>query len=193
MKKRYIYTLIFLLFAILISSCDEEKVVSKKNMAKEDLGLIPDQISWDVEVSFIDSSYTKAILYAKRARIYQKKNETLLDSGIKVLFMSKTSGEKVSTLTADSAKIDDLTKNMLSYGRVVVISDSTKTKLETSLLEWNNTSQKLYSTEFVKITSPQETIKGVGFESDQNLNNYKIFKVQSIDNKSILKNKSKDK
>jgi len=192
MKQNYIILFFILLMAVSFISCKEQKVAHKKNIDNSAIGLIPDQISWDVKVTFIDSSYTKAILYAKRARIYQKKKETLLDSGIKVLFLSKTTGATVSTLTADSARIDDESKNMLAFGKVVVVSDSTKTTLETSLLEWNNASQKLYSTEFVKITSPEETIKGVGFESDQNLNNYKIFKVKSIENKSILKNKSKE-
>ena len=192
MKQNFIILFVVLLIVATFISCNEQKTTPKKNKVKDAVGLGPDQISWDVKVNFIDSSYTKAILFAKRARIYQKKRETLLDSSIKVLFLSKTTGATVSTLTADSARIDDESKNMLAFGKVVVISDSTKTKLETSLLEWNNASQKLYSTEFVKITSPDEIIKGVGFESDQNLNNYKIFKVKSIDNKTILKNKSKE-
>jgi hypothetical protein len=45
---------------------------------------------------------------------------------------------------------------------------------------WDNGSQKLYSTEFVTITSPNEKIQGYGFESDQNLTNYKIFKVSGV-------------
>jgi LPS export ABC transporter protein LptC len=137
----------------------------------------PDQISRNIKVLFIDSSFTKAILRAKRARIYQERMETLLDSGLSVEFMSRQSGKRISHLTADYAKIDDRTKNMFARGNVVVISDSSQRKLVTSQLAWNNATQRFYSTEFVEISSPQERIQGYGFESDSQLNNYKISRV----------------
>lgn len=137
---------------------------------------VPDQISWGLEVFFIDSSFTKALLKAKKARTYKSRMETFLDSGLSTVFYTLGSDFETN-LTADSARIDDKTKNMIARGHVVVISDSSKTKLETSLLEWNNKEQKFYSTEFVRITSPMETIQGYGFESDHNLENYRISKV----------------
>jgi len=172
-----ILTLLLLLLLIIISSCDEGKVIPKKKNISHNLETQPDQISYNTEVFFVDSAFTKAILKAKRARVYQARYETLLDGGINVQFFKRHSIKKVSYLTADSARIDDRTKNMLAGGHVIVISDSTSTKLETSLLEWDNATQKLYSTEFVRVTSPSETIQGYGFESDQSLSNYKIFRV----------------
>jgi LPS export ABC transporter protein LptC len=169
--------IIITLITIILLSCKENKVVPKTNNFSEELGVAPDVVSNDIEVIFVDSSYTKAILKAKRARIFNERMETLLDSGLRVDFFNKQSGAKVSTLTADSAKIDDKTKNMIAKSNVVVISDSSHTRLETKILQWDNTTQKLYSTEFVKITSPKETIRGYGFESDVYLNHYKIFRV----------------
>ena len=166
-----------LIILIIFFGCDDSQNVPKIKEKNVNYEIMPDQISFDVEVFFADSSFTKAVLKAKRARIYQKRMETLLDGGIKVEFLSRFTGKRVSILTADSARIDDKTKNMLSGGHVIVISDSSGTKLETTRLEWINETQKLYSTEFVKIISPNETIQGYGFESDQNLSNYKIFRV----------------
>ena len=80
-------------------------------------------------------------------------------------------------MSCDSAEIDDRTKNMLAKGNVLVWSDSSRTKLETSVLHWDNKTQLFYSTEFVTIDSPEEKIQGYGFESDQNLKYYRIFKV----------------
>lgn len=140
----------------------------------------PDQVSWNVEVIFADSAFTKAVLYANRARVYEKEKETLLDGDLLVDFYSKRTNKKSSKLTADSARIDDNTKNMLARGNVVVISDSTGTKLETDVLEWIEREQKLYSTEYVKITTPNEIIEGYGFESDPKLENYTIHKVSGV-------------
>ena len=177
MKFKHI-SYIFIIFAmVVLSACDEDKVIPKKNFDIINLETQPDQISYKTEVTFVDSNFTKAILKAERARVYQSRMETLLDGGVYVQFFKKHSTGKVSYLTSDSARIDDRTKNMMAGGHVVVISDSTNTKLETTLLEWDNTTQKLYSTEFVKVTSPSETIQGYGFESDQSLSNYKIFRV----------------
>ena len=170
---------LFILFSLLLLSCseNESKVVPAQIKDTLDASQKADLISWDIEVLFVDSSYTKAVLNARRARMFSERQLTYLDGGLKVEFLSKITGKRVSLLTADSARIDDKTKNMLAQGKVLVIADSSQTRLETTLLSWDNSNQKLFSTEFVKITLPQQTIQGWGFESDLNLTNYKIFKV----------------
>lgn len=173
--------LLYIFFAsLLLLSCSENKAVPKQKADSLQAESLADQISREIKVVFNDSSFTKAILRAGRARVFNENQETLLDGGLEVEFMSKESGKRVSLLTADSARIDDRTKNMLAMGDVVVTSDSTNTRLETSLLEWNNSTQRLYSTEFVRITSPYEILTGYGFESDQHLTNYKILRVSNI-------------
>jgi LPS export ABC transporter protein LptC len=167
-----------IILAVAVGGCGKSEVVPKKLKDTLDVSQIPDQKSWDVEVLFFDSSRTKAVLQANRARIYNDRMETLLDGGLKVEFMSKETGRRVSVLTADSARIDDKTRDMLARGNVVVVSDSTGTRLETELLEWNNETRKLYSTEFVTITTPSERLQGYGFESDQTLTNYTIKRVR---------------
>lgn len=174
-------SLILLLSLVLISiGCEEKSGVVPKPADSLNYANMPDQISYDIEVAFIDSNYTKAVLNAKRARVYQSRFETWLDYGLTVQFLSKLSGKRISVLTADSAKIDDKTRNMFAYGKVLVVSDSTNTRLETSVLEWDNAAQKIYATEFVRIITPKETIEGYGLESDPALENYKIFRVSGV-------------
>ncbi len=173
-----IYHILFLI--ILFYGCNDPKKEAFKKVDSIDVTNVPDQIAYDIEVAFVDSSYTKAILNANRGRIFNNRFETLLDGEVSVKFLSQYNGSRVSLLTADSAKIDDKTKNMLAWGKVVVISDSSNTKLETSVLEWHNENRKLYSTAYVKITSRSEIIEGYGFESDPNLTYYKILKVSGV-------------
>ncbi|MDX9790496.1 MAG: LPS export ABC transporter periplasmic protein LptC [Candidatus Kapabacteria bacterium] len=172
--------LISIVLMMLISSCEWFDSRIAKPVDSTYVFREPDQSGRDLEVLFVDSGYTKAILRAEKGRIYQDNRETFLDNSLSVDFFSKYSGARISQLTADSARIDDVTKNMLAQGNVVVISDSTGNKLETEILEWNNSTQKIYSNEFVKITTRNEIITGFGFISDQNLNNYKINKVSGI-------------
>ncbi|OGU15319.1 MAG: LPS export ABC transporter periplasmic protein LptC [Ignavibacteria bacterium GWB2_35_12] len=172
------YTIsIFIVFVLLVCSCEQNKVVPKHSKDTINIETAPDQVSWDNEVLFVDSSYTKSKLKAKKAMIFRKRMQTVLEGGLYAEFYSRYTKKRMSYLTADKAEIDDRTKNMLARGNVVVVSDSSKTKVETQLLHWNNKTQMFYSSEFVKVTSPNEIIQGYGFESDQDLVNYKIFRV----------------
>ncbi|MGI6369907.1 MAG: LPS export ABC transporter periplasmic protein LptC [Ignavibacteria bacterium] len=176
MKNKFLYLLLF----FLLISCNKSKVnTSSGIVAIEDTADLPDQISHYLEMSFVDSSFTKAIIEAKRGRVYASKNCSILDSGIKVTFFSET-GRKNAVLTATELEVDDITKNMVAKGNVVVISDSTNTKLETEVLEWDNERRKIHSQVFVTVTSPREIINGWGFESDENLNKYQFFKVNGV-------------
>lgn len=173
---------LILIISLLLISCSEKSKISKSDISHK-LGDSPDQIITNFKVDFIDSSWTKTKISAGYGYIFDKKRETILDSNVSAVFFEKNSTNRVSILTSDSALIDDNTKNMYAYQNVVVVSDSTGTRLETEYLEWNEKKQKLISTENVKIDSPEETIYGIGFESDINLNNYKIFKVNGIKKK----------
>jgi hypothetical protein len=59
---------------------------------------------------------------------------------------------------------------------VVVINESNE-KLETELLFWNQEKDKIYTDRFVKITSADEIVQGIGFESDSHLYRRKMLKV----------------
>jgi len=137
----------------------------------------PAHVSYGVTVKFTDSARTKAILRAAVARIFESRQETTMSDTVIVDFYSMTSGKRVARLTADSAIVDDRTMNMIAIGNVVVYSDSTRTTLSTPRLLWENTRELLSSTEDVKIVTPKETILGTGFESDQYLTSYRIYKV----------------
>lgn len=162
------------------NSCGNKKGAKPKVLDSTDWSLQPDQISHNFEMFFVDSSWTKAKLKAGRGRVYQARMETLIDQSLRLDLYSKNSSNVATWLTADSARIDDRTKDMIAKGNVIVYSDSSLTKLETSQLQWNQAEQKFFSTEFVRINSPQELIEGYGFESDQFLLNYRIFKVSGI-------------
>lgn len=140
-------------------------------------GEIPDQESWNSSVIFSDSGNVKAILKAGHISVFNSKAYTLIDSGAIVDFFK--TGEKVSTLTSKSGKVLDVSKDIEMYDSVVVVNKEGSV-LKTSKLYWNNKLQKVSTDVFVKITTSKEDIEGIGFESDQNLKNYTIYKVTGI-------------
>lgn len=140
-------------------------------------GEIPDQESWNSSVSFSDSGFVRAVLNAGHISMYNSKAYTLIDSGAVVDFFKN--GEKVSTLTGKRGKVLDATKDIEIYDSVVVVNKEGSV-LKTSKLLWNNKLQKVSTDVFVKITTPKEDIEGIGFESDQSLKNYTIYKVTGV-------------
>jgi LPS export ABC transporter protein LptC len=162
-------------------ACQDSNLDEQNTNVTIDYSQQPDQVAMKFEATFLDEGKVVAILKSGRARVYQDASETLLDSSVYVQFFSKDTGKRMSTLTSDSARIDDRTKDMLAFGNVVVLSDSNSMKLTTSILEWHNQKQRVYSSEFVTITSPDRVIQGYGFESDLKLEDYRIHKVSMID------------
>lgn len=180
-KNRYskLFIAIFYVFCLIFTTNCKNNETKMQNIQSTTQEKLPDQICYNLDIAFIDSSNTKATVKAKRAKVFADSNKTFLDSGVFVQFFNEF-GKKTGNLTAKNVEINDLTKDMFATGNVVVISDSSKTKLQTNELEWKNNTKKIYSNVYVKITSPNEIIEGFGLESDEKLNNYKIFKVTGI-------------
>lgn len=179
LTKNVIYLIISLTIIFVATSCNEKKAAKPKTLDSLDLDIQPDQVALNFNIRFIDSNWTRAILIGKRGRVFSSRNETLIDGGLRLELFNK---DQVLTtwLIADSARIDDNSRDMFAFGNIVVYSDSTSTRLETSFLQWSHSQQKFFSNAFVRITSPTEIIEGFGFESDQELKNYKIYKVSGV-------------
>ena len=178
--KNFSNCFFFCALIISLASCAKPRAEMQSFAEQLTSSDYPDQIAWNLETLFIDSNFTKAKLYSSRGRIFNKKQLTILDGGVKVIFLSRSTGERISQLTCDSMVVDDNTKNMYAYKNVKIVSDSTHSTLETSEMYWNAAREKAISDKFVKIQTPNESIEGYGFESDQNLINYKILKVSGV-------------
>lgn len=141
-----------------------------------DLGSLPLQESWNSTVTLSDSGVTKAVIVAGYIRVYEEPRQTLLSDGVVVDFFDDE-GRATSVLTSRQAKVDDLTNNLEAWGEVVVVSKADSTVLRTERLFWDNRKQLIHTPDFVAIVSPTERIQGTGFEAEENLRNYRIFKV----------------
>ena len=172
-KKEIALTLLLILVILVFVSCEEKlkpNIVSVVNSAE-----LPTQESFESHIVFSDSGITRAVLESDHILYYSEKAEYLLRKNVKVDFHNRD-GIRNSVLTADSARIDDLTKNMTALGNVKVVSDS-GTVLTTTEMHWINNTRMITGDKFVTISSPREIIQGYGFESDQNLTHYTIKKV----------------
>lgn len=172
MKTGNILLYLFFIFMLIsLSSCEDKFKPLQTTESTDDL---PSQESWNSVVTFSDSGNVKAVLKAGHILVYSNKGFTLIDSGAVVDFYKD--GKIASTLTGRKGKINDKTKDIEIYDSVHVVNME-GSELKTQKLLWTNLTRRVSSDEFVSIKTPTETIEGIGFESDQNLKNYKIFKV----------------
>ncbi|MBP9191081.1 MAG: LPS export ABC transporter periplasmic protein LptC [Ignavibacteria bacterium] len=166
-----LFLFFFLAMVTSFISCEDKFKPVQTSESTDDL---PSQESWNSTVTFSDSGKVKAVLKAGHILVYSKKGFTLIDSGAVVDFYKD--GEIASTLSGNRGKINDKTKDIEMYDSVQVVSKD-GSELKTQKLLWTNLTQRVSSDVFVSIKTPTETIEGIGFESDQNLKNYKIYKV----------------
>jgi len=167
----------FLAFGILYSCVnDVKKAESLSNNEK-----IPISKGRNVELIFSEKSDVKIIITAPLMEEYGVENKYIeMNEGIKVLFYDSLL-HVTSTLTSNYAihRVSD--KIMEAKNDVVVINDKGE-KLNTEHLLWYEDSSKIYSDEFVKITTKDEIIMGEGMEANQDFTKWKIHKIKGTIN-----------
>ncbi len=165
-----------LLSLILLTHCTSERVkpAIDKSIKVEEL---PAQESWNSVITFSDSGKIKAIMNAGHLRVFEEAKETLLDDKIKIDFFDEKE-IKTTTLNSLRGRVDDRTNNLWAIDSVVAVSDSVT--LITDELMWRNVDKKIVSDKFVRIITPKEKIEGYGFESDQSLRNYVIYRITFV-------------
>ncbi len=161
----------FLLVLLIVSGCEEKLKPSVVSIR----GRLADQESWNSTIQFTDSGSTRGILKAGHVWVYNNENQTYMGDSVHVDFYDDR-GNHTSFMTSDSGIVNNQTNDLEAIGNVYAHSDS-GTSLWTDRLFWNAKTQKVTSDVFVRIVSPKESLQGIGFESDRDLTNYRIFNV----------------
>jgi len=179
MRYFFLLSLSFLFFF-----CNSQKVKPKIN---SDITVteLPAQESWNSTITFTDSGKIQAVMKVGHLRMYEKRKETLID-GFQHVDFYNPAGIKTTTLTSLRGRVDDATKDLYAFENVVAVNDSGM-RLESEMLMWRNKDQKIVTDKFVTITTPTEKIQGYGFESDQHLQNYKIYKITYVTTSDSLR------
>ena len=116
------------------------------------------------------------IVRAKSEKLYKNINEMALLVGNVVVDYYNDEGDHISILYSDSARIDEQNNNLHANGNVYVVSDSGYT-LTTNKILWDNRYEMIVAEDSVMFTHPVgDTLYGIGFESDIDLERFKIFK-----------------
>ena len=165
---------IFFSALLLVYSCSEEK---KSDLPSSD-GL-PDQESWGVTIILTHEGLTRAKVTSGHLKKFNEKEYIILDENVVVDFFDLQENH-ASTLFSDKSEINEKSNDMLAIGNVIAKSDSGIT-LFTERLQWIAKDEKLFTKDSIMITTlEKDTLFGKGFESNADLENWRILNPSGV-------------
>lgn len=161
--------------SISFTACENNIAVVQSLTALEDQ--LPVQSDKNVEVLYSDSALVRAKLIAPVLNQFAgKKNYMELPKGMEIIFYNEFK-EQQTKLTADYGigyNNEGTDINKMEAKRNVVVINEKGEKLNTEHLIWDAVTKKIYTDEFVRITTKDETIWGDGLKANQDFSNYEI-------------------
>ena len=116
------------------------------------------------------------IVEAQSEKMYKNRNESALLVGNVLINFYNDLGDHISILYSDSARINQRNNDLKANGNVYVVSDSGYT-LTTHQIVWDNSYKMIVAEDSVMFTTMEgDTLHGVGFESDADLEEWRIFR-----------------
>lgn len=177
MKNSFKILIIFL-FAFIVSCENDIAIVN--SISSETEKALPSESSKNVEFLYSDSAEVRSKLTAPQLDHYiGKKNYIEMPKGMKVIFYTQYPKEQ-TRLTADYGIGYDSGSGMerMEAQRNVVVINEKGDKLNTEHLTWNALTKKIYTENFVKITTKDEVIWGDGLDASQDFSEYEIKNVK---------------
>ena len=173
LNKLNIFVIIVISFFI---SCNTP-VVNENQY--EELVDHPDHESWDVRITITNAGIKRAYIEADYLEQYNDKNFISLKNNVNIDFYDADE-KRISNLSADKAEINERTNFLLAMNNIIIESDSGVT-LFTDTLSWDNTRELIFTDDSVMITTESnDTLYGIGFESDVNMERWKILKPRGV-------------
>ena len=160
-----------MLVSIFAFSCKNDINEINQMVKRDDLNV---EKTKEVELIYSDSAIIKVIVNAPLMNTYKDKIEPRQEfpNGIKVDFYNDDF-VSVSQLSAKHAIRYDRKKEIVMTDSVVWKSVKNEI-LESEELIWNESTKKVYSNRFVKVTTEDDIIYGYQFEADEDFTKWKI-------------------
>ena len=173
-------------FPIVLLACSN---VESDKLGETREGL-PDAESWNATITLTNNGSRRAIIKSGHLEKYQQRQYILLDQNVDADFFNENE-IYTSNLKSEIAEIDESKDFLIAMGNVVVVSDSGVT-LYTDTLSWDNVDEKVFTDDSVVfITEQNDTLYGIGFKSDIELNNWEIMQPTGVFHEDQLSNSHK--
>lgn len=156
---------------LLFSACENNIEKIKPFTEPENL---PEVEARNIQTLFTDSGEVRFFLKASRLLRFENDGKAFIEfpEGIELVKYNENN-EIISSITADYAKQFEKEKRWEAKNNVIATNARGDT-LKTEHLIWEEETERIHTEEFVKIIRADQIITGIGFESDQSLQNWRI-------------------
>ena len=153
-----------------------------KNLAEaiSENDTLPSMTSLGVTTMISDSGITRYKIVTEEWLVHDKKNPPhwAFEKGV-YLEKFDTLFRIDASIKADTAYYYDKKKLWKLIGNVQILSQKGD-RFQTDLLYWDERREKVYSDRYIQIEQEDKTIRGYGFESNQDLTEYEIKNTTGI-------------
>ena len=165
-----LYPLLFIIF--LFSACEDDKKDIKKQEYKGPISEV-----YGINMAYTDSARL-VVKMSTEAQLTMANEDKKYPKEVRVFFFDKK-GNNTTKLRGDSAIYLKATNLYRIMGRVQINNQVKNEVLETDELFWNPDTKKIYSNKAVDIKTPEQTIHGIGMDSNQDFTQYTIRKISN--------------
>lgn len=168
-RKLLLLALVLTLGAVLVAC--QDKVVDPNEVSVYSGPMVTAK---NIETRYSDSAVLRVVMKAPLQYEYTT-GDREFPQGIHIDFHNEQ-GEFTSTLDARYARYDKLNDIYVAKGEVIIKNVVEQKTLTTEELKWNRSTRRVFTDKFVRITTPKETLTGMGLEAAQDFTWYRIVK-----------------
>ena len=171
--KPFCIAVIFTGIVMFFFACENNIEQIKAFTMTEDLPVLE---ASNFETMVTDSGIIRYFLKAPKLLRFEKERESYFEfpEGIELIQYNENK-EIYSSITANYAKQFERDKKWEVKNNVIATNAQGDT-LKTEQLFYDELKGKIYTEEFVRIIRPGQNLTGIGFQSDQTLQNWRIIK-----------------
>ncbi|PLX03289.1 MAG: LPS export ABC transporter periplasmic protein LptC [Marinilabiliales bacterium] len=177
MKLKHIKSIIMVLAVVMLFSC-ENPIAEVQEIAKVDT--LPSVSAFNIEYLRTSEARRQVILRSPQMDRYTDKSNEYSEfpKGFEVTFYD-TLGNESSYIKADYG-IDYINKKRLEARNNVIVKNlQTQEQLSTENLVWDRRKRIIYSSSFVKITSPDKVIYGDSLWATEDFSKRRIHQIKN--------------
>ena len=165
-------TSFFIPLFLSLSSCEKEQKNTKKEEYEGPLSEV-----YGINMTYSDSAKL-VVRMSTEAQLTMQNEDKKYPKEVRIFFFDKL-GNNTTKLRGDSAVYVKATNLYRIMGRVQINNQVKNEVLETDELFWNPDTKKIYSNKAVEIKTPDQTIHGIGMDSNQDFTQYTIRKISN--------------
>ena len=166
--------ILFLGIGLLFFGCSNDLNTIKKVTERNHL---PQETGFDVEMYYSDSARLKVKMITPLLKHFVNDTSYIeFPKGVHAYFYDDSSLVKTELTSKYGIRYESISK--IEVRDSVVLTNAKGERLNTQHLTWDEQKKKIYTNDFVTITTKKEIIYGDGLESDQEFSDYKIKNIK---------------